>query len=492
MKRYNNLFLLISALMITGFAGCKKVLNKPPLTSITSVNYFKTGDDAESAIIGCYDALQDPNYYGASLNLMGELPSDNVTTLNPQITDMDQIRWTPTSPFPVGVYTQVYIAINRVNSVIKYVPGITENIVPARRSQILGEAHFLRALHYFNLVKSFGGVPLHLEPTETASQSAMARSTPEEVYAQIEQDLSTAEPLLPVTYGNVALDRTRVTVGAVNALQAKVYLYERKWDLAVAAANKVITNPDYGTLTTPWNSLFPFKNHQESILEVQYSGAADGGFTLPDETLPSPPATYSYPKFNLPTAELMSYVDTLNDIRWKRVGPVLGGVSYGSVLLATSASANDNGWFVYKWRSGNFFSSLDNNPILMLDDIYLIEAEASNELNGPNPDALSKLNAIRTRAGLPALTLGTLATKDAFRDEVDKQRRLELAFVGERWFDLVRYARQTIADPTAVHQVDALTIIKQFRGTADQNYFLFAIPLTELDTNPLIKQNPGF
>lgn len=493
MKIYKNSFLLISALATMAITGCKKVLDKPPLTAITSVNYFKNGDDAESAITGCYDALQTSDYYGASLNLTGEMPSDNATSANTDVISMDKIQWGSTTGIPSGIYHAAFIGINRVNAVLAYVPGITTTILSTRKNQILGEAYFLRALHYFNLVKCFGGVPMHLQPSESADQSAMARSTPEQIYAQIEQDLNTAEGMLPVTFGGgQALDRTRATKGAVNALQAKVYLYERKWAQSMTAANKVLTSGNYGALTTPWNSLFPFKNKSESIMEVQYYGNPEGGFTLPDEILPSPPASYSYPKFNIPTSGLMSYVDTVNDIRFKRVGPVSGGISYGSVVYGGKGTGNDNGWFVYKWRTGNYFNSPENYPILMLNEVYLMESEASNESSGPNQDALDKLNAIRTRAGLTPLTLAALSTKALFRDAVDRERRLELAFVGERWFDLVRYSRQTLADPTATHKVDALAIINQFRGNADPNYLLFAIPLGELNTNPLIQQNPGF
>ena len=493
MKIYKNTYLLISASLVIAITGCKKVLDKPPLTAITSVNYFKNGDDAESAITGCYDALQTSNYYGASLNLMGEMPSDDATSANTDVIGLDKIQWASTTSIPSGVYQSAFIGINRVNAVLAYVPGITTTILPARKNQILGEAYFLRALHYFNLVKCFGGVPLHLQPTETADQSAMARSTPDQVYTQIESDLSAAEGLLPVSFGGgQTLDRTRATKGAVNALQAKVYLYERKWSQSLVAANKVLTSGYYGPLTTPWNSLFPFKNKAESIMEVQYYGNPEGGFTLPDEVLPSPPASYSYPKFNIPTNDLISSADTVNDIRFKRVGPVTGGISYGSVVYGGKGNGNDNGWFVYKWRTGNYFNSPDNYPIVMLDEVYLMESEASNELNGPNQDALDKLNAIRTRAGLTPLTLAALPTKSAFRDAVDRERRMELAFVGERWYDLVRYSRQTMADPTAVHKVDALAIINQFRGSPDVNYLLFAIPLGELNTNTLIQQNPGF
>jgi hypothetical protein len=492
MKRYLNQLFLMLAVLIAGLTSCKKILEKPPLTSITASNFYKNGDDAESAITGCYDALQDDGYYGSVLNVMGEMPSDDASSDNTDVFVLDKIQWTVTTSQPGRLFQNAFKGINRANSVLKYVPGITSGITTERRDQIIGEASFLRALHYFNLVKCFGGVSLHLIPTESESESAVVRSTAEQVYAQIESDLEKAESLLPVTYGSVGLDRTRATQGAVNALQAKVYLYERKWNLSITAANKVINNTNYGTgLTTPYPDLLPFKNHQESIFEVQYAGTDDGGFTLPDLVLPSPPASYSFPKYNIPTNDLMNSVDKVNDERWKNRGAVEGGISYTSAILGTGGG-NDGGWFVNKWRNTNFFASNNNYPILTLDDIYLIYAEAENELNGPTTDGLNKLNAIRVRAGLPVKTLTVLSNKSLFRDEVDQQRRFELAFQGDRWFDLVRYSSQTLADASVVHKVSAMDIIKQQRGTANPNYLLFAIPLEELNSNPLAKQNPGF
>ncbi|SDD71546.1 Starch-binding associating with outer membrane [Mucilaginibacter pineti] len=492
MKRYINQFLFVLAILLCGTMSCKKVLEKPPLTAITADNYFKNGDDAESAITGCYDALQDDGYYGSVFNIMGEMPSDDATSSNADVFTLDKIQWTSTTSQPGRFFQNAFKGINRVNSVIKYVPAITTGITPERRGQIVGEAYFLRALHYFNLVKCFGGVSIHLTPTETEAQAAIARSTTDQVYAQIESDLSAAEGLLPNSFGNTGIDRTRATKGAVNALQAKVYLYERKWQLSISAAGKVISNSNYGVgLTTPFNDLLPFKNKQESIFEVQYAGTDDGGFTLPDLVLPSPPASYSFPKYNIPTDDLMNAVDKVNDERWKNRGTVEGGVSYTSAILGTG-DGNDGGWFVYKWRNTNFFASKDNYPLLTLDDVYLMYAEASNELNGPTTDGLDKLNAILKRANLDLTSLTVLSSKDSFRNEVDKQRRFELAFQGDRWFDLVRYSKQTIADPSAVHKVNALDIIKQQRGDANVNYLLFAIPLDEMNSNPLAKQNPGF
>ncbi|MBL4676426.1 MAG: RagB/SusD family nutrient uptake outer membrane protein [Mucilaginibacter sp.] len=491
--KQNKFYLYISLLVtLSGFSACKKILDKPPLTAITASNYFKDGDDAESAITGCYDALQDDGYYGSVFNLIGEMPSDDVNSENADVFALEKIQWTATTSQPARFFLNAYKGINRVNSVLKYVPDITKGITDGRKNQILGEAHFLRALHYYNLVRCFGGVTLRTEPSETESQSAKARATEAEVYAQIESDLTAAESLLPESFGGQIIDRARATKGAANALQAKVFLYERKWTESITAAAKVLANGNYGTgLTTPYHDLLPFKNNKESILEVQFAGADDGGFTLPDLVLPSPPASYSFPKYNIPETDLINAADMANDERWKKHGDVEGGTDYTSVILG-SGEGNDSGWFIYKWKNTNFFASKDNYPLLTLDDIYLVYAEASNELNGPNADALGKLNAIRTRAGIGTTSLGALSSKQLFRNEVDLQRRLEMAFQGDRWFDLVRYSRQTQADASATHSVDALAIIKIHRGSANANYLLFPIPLDELNTNPLTKQNPGF
>jgi hypothetical protein len=154
-------------------------------------------------------------------------------------------------------------------------------------------------------------------------------------------------------------------------------------------------------------------------------------------------------------------------------------------------STNANGPFVYKWRSNpNAFNSPDNYYVLRLADVLLMYAEAANEQNGPTPDALNRLNAVRTRAGWRALT--DVATRQTFRIEVDRQRRLELVFEGERWFDLLRYARQTQANPALTHPVTALDIIQQVRSTRDVNYLLFPFPQTEVNPNSLLQQNPGY
>lgn len=484
--------LLIPALgALTLLASCN-FLQKEPLGSITPDNFFKSATDAESSLTAVYDALQGTGGYGQDMNVMGEMPSDNCTSQNGDVNAMEKIIWTPTTSQVYNVYRQNYVGVNRANIVIKYVPTVAMDT--ARRSQIEGEARFVRALTYFNLARAYGGVPLRLQPSESGApaDANTARATTDQVYDQVVADLQRAIVQMPASNPN------RATKNSARALLARVQLTRRNWAAAQAAAASVAGV----ALAQPFRALYPAENRSsESLFEIQYAGNADGGNILPDLLLPSPLATYSFPKFNIPTAELLAYADTVNDQRWAFTSQVyatngrLIGRSHVSYLDGKSSSSNDRGPFVYKWTSiGNNFNSTDNTYVLRYAEVLLAYAEANNELNGPTQDGLNRLNLVRTRAGLAALTLASTqaASKQALRNEIDRQRRLELAFEGERWFDLLRYARHTQADGTATHAVTALDIIQQQKGSRDANYLVFPIPQAELNTNPLIQQNPGY
>ncbi|MBW3128058.1 RagB/SusD family nutrient uptake outer membrane protein [Hymenobacter profundi] len=490
-----KIFIPVFALVLLG--SCD-ILDKPPLPSISPENFFQSADDAEAGLTAAYDALQGTGLYSQDLITVGEMPSDNCNSNNGDVASLDRISWTPTTSQVYNIWRDSYLGINRANAVIKYVPTITMD--EARRKQILGEAYFLRALHYYNLVKLYGGVPLRLDPTESGEQSVVAlpRATVEAVYTQIVADLTAADGLVP------AVNANRVTNGAVNSLLTKVYLTQRQWGPAVTAANKVISTGKYSLLTS-FKGLFPAENKApETILEVQNQGNADGNNILPDLLLPSPPATYSFPKFNIPTAELLQYADTASytngqlrpnrDRRWTLIGRTNAGLDYASFVNGTSSSANDRGPFVYKWPGApNAFNSPDNTYILRYADVLLMYAEAANEQAGPSADVLEKLNLVRTRAGLAALTSASpqYASKKAMRDEIDRQRRLELAFEGERWYDLLRYARHNQAEAGA-HAVTALDIIQQRLNRPDANYLLFPLPQAEINNNAQLQQNPGY
>jgi starch-binding outer membrane protein, SusD/RagB family len=484
--------LLIPAFALALLASGCDVLDKQPLTSIAPSNFFKSAEDAEASLTAAYDGLQTKGCYAEVLLLMGNMPSDDCTSQNGDVRNLETLNWNSATGQVYDMYRDAYQAINRANAVIKYVPGIS-NMSGARREQIVGEARFIRALCYLNLVRLYGGVPLRLEPTETGEASVLnlPRATAEQVYDQVVTDLTAAEPLTAVS------NPTRVTRGAVSALLARVQLTRRDWAAAKAAAGRVLTGGGGYVLSPSFNTLFPADNKAESIFEIQFSGNTDGGtsHTMPDVVMPNPPATYAFPKFNLPTDNLLQAADTVNDLRWSYQGNVNAGRNHASYVQRGRSRGDNTGYFCWKWRSnGNNFNSPDNTYVLRLADVYLMYAEASNEQAGPSQDVLDKLNPIRQRAGLAPLTAASpqMATKQTLRREIELQRRLELAFEGERWFDLLRYARHEQADPSADHLVTALDIIQQQRNARDVNYLLLPIPLAELNTNTQIQQNAGY
>jgi starch-binding outer membrane protein, SusD/RagB family len=482
--------IIVTILVAGSFSSCD-VLDQAPRTSVSPSNFYQTIDDAEAVLASAYDAFQggDGGYYGFRIHAVNEMTSDNCTTVNPDVAELENLTWNSSSYTINQIFGQLYIAVNRANAVIAYVPGI-DAAPQERRDQIVGEAYFLRALHYFNLVQLFGDVPLRTEPSESGASEevALPRNSVEEVYEQIVSDLLMAEQLTVETYNDGVIDRAHATRRTVNALQAKVYLTMQNWAEARTAAAKVLN----GGYTLPdFASLFPPDNQDESIFEIQFAGADDGGFILPDLILPSPPASYSFAKFDIPTTELISYADTVNDLRWSYTGEnIFGGRNHVSFINNGPGGGNDDGYFIFKWRNTNFFNSVDNFCVLRLADVILMYAEASNEELGPNADALEKLNDIRVRAGLDELTLTELSSKEAFRNEVDRQRRLELAFEGHRWFDLLRYEAHEAAG--GAHEVTALDIIEQKRGSRDRNYLVLPIPINEINNNRSINQNPGY
>lgn len=485
--------LIIPAFVLTVLAAGCNVLDKEPLTTLAPSNFFKSAEDAEASLAAVYDGLQTKGCYAEVLMLMGSMPTDDATSQNNDVNVLETLNWNSSTGQVYDMYRDAYQVVNRANAVIKYVPGIS-GMSSGRRDQIVGEARFLRALAYFNLVRLYGGVPLRLEPTESGDPAVLnlPRASAEQVYEQIIQDLTAAETAAPAT------NPARAGRGAASALLARVQLTRRDWAAAKAAAGRVLTSGGGFALSSSFNALFPADNRTESIFEIQFSGNTDAGtfHTLPDVVMPSPPATYSFKKFNLPTSNLLQAADTVNDLRWSFQGTTNAGRNHASFVLRGRGTGDNNGPFCYKWRgSGNNFNSADNTYVLRLADVYLMYAEASNEQGGPSQDVLDKLNPVRQRAGLAPLTTSSpqMANKQALRREIELQRRLELAFEGERWFDLVRYARHEQADASADHAWTALDEIQRQRnGARDANYLQLPIPLAELNTNTQIQQNPGY
>lgn len=475
------------------FISCEDYLDLSPISEETSDNAYDNASQIEAALTGAYESFQSSDYYVWDNVLFQDVRSDNhyAGGDNPEVFSMDYLTISPTNSKVFGSWSNLYNAIAKANTVIEKVEEVTDvNLTQERREQISGEAYFLRAYHYYNLVKSWGGVPLVLEAVKSANPDdvRIPRASEEEVYAQIISDLKLAASLLPDTYGNDAgINKARATAGAANALAAKASLQKPNPDYTEAldfiknvessTANYTLINYDY---------LFDGNhyNNAESILEIQYLGGDEGNWG-PQLLLPPSISGDTWRKFVTPSHDLVNAFDAENDVVRKNATIIMESVQWIDEFWGNEIDYTIP--FGYKWKNASGWASPDRQYLLRYGDIVLLKAEALNE-SGQLEMAATEVNRIRTRVSLPELTSAQKASKEVLRTTILNERRLELAQEAQRWDDLVRHN-------LAVSTMNNLVEIDLRTGTP-VNYnmteakILLPIPQQELDRNPALVQNP--
>lgn len=452
LRMFRRSFLAVAATLALG--ACGSLLDTSPPDELSDDKAVTTPAGARAALSGAYNALQSGYYYGGSFTHHGDLYADNAAHTGTfavyQEIDRNDIR--ADNGEVAGMWNNMYDAIKRANLLIERVPTIP-GFDPVEQEQILGEAYFLRALHYFNLVRFFGGVPLRLTPVTDPNEAAnISRSTEAEVYAQVLQDLGEAESRM----SNVTGPTNHATVGAAKALLAKVYLTQGNYAQAIAKADEVQAL-GY-SLASDYTDLF---NGDEA-------NTPEGIFSLSFTAVQYNLLGYYWLSYDLggryeiaPTQSVMDAYDTLGtDVRlaWNIAPDPSAGYAEGSA-------------YGTKWPST---AGAEDLPILRYADILLTKAEAFAQL-GQVDSAVAYYNPVRVRAGLPAHVVGVDVTTPAQAlDEVDLQRRLEFFAEGHRYFDLVRMGR-----------AQAVLGIPAFR-------VLWPIPQSEITVAPNITQNPGY
>lgn len=467
----------MAMLLLFSFVSCKKFLNQEPENSLTGDAFFKTEADANASIMGVYDALQS---CADKFITWGEFRAD---LISPQ-TNNDV-----TYPYyqlfennrPASVWAQPYNLIGRANTVIEKVPGIPaldNRFTMEESNAVVGEALYLRALAYFYLVRTFKDVPLVLEPpSNDAVNFLVPKATADAVLNQIEADLAIAEKDVPVQYAKAAETKGRVTKGAVHALQADVYLWRAKYAEAAAAAKKVLDNELYLLVRGDnWFSIFSSKNTNESIFEIQY-----------DYQLSETNSLRGISGNFIMNPVLFSYFDGEKDL--------LRG------LNKTYREAGSRTYWKYTGLSTDNIERPTNDPnfiIYRLPDIMLLRAEALAHLGATEKeDAAELLNDVRARVGLdPYDFLDANAPLDLFLDLIIKERAMELAMEGKRWFDLVRVATNEKNPDFLISRVVAGRTVaerSQIRARIiDPRGWYLPIHRDELNKNPNLEQNPYY
>jgi len=496
MKIINNKTTIL-ALVLAGLTlvSCDDKLDTVPIADGIAQNSYQTGDQIEAALTGVYESFQGNDYYVWDHVLFSDVRSDNSYAGgdNPQIFQIDAINIDVNNDRVYNAWSAIYNAIAKANVVLEYAPKVDRLITPERREQVVGEAYFLRAYHYYTLVRLFGGVPLVLESVKSGDPSVVrvARSTEEETYAQIIADLKIAADKLPNSYGNdSSVNKARATKGAAYALLAKAYAQQPtpNWGEVTNYANLVINSPAGYTLQGSFAELFDGShyNNNESILEVQYLGGTEGTWG-PQMQLPQSVSGDTWRKFNTPSHDLVNAFDAEGD-----------NVRKNATILFENAPWVDEYWgnavnssvsFSYKWKNAGGWASSDHIYLLRLADIILLKAEALNNSGQPGA-AADEVDKIRLRVNLGVIPANVRASQDLMKAAILKERRLELAFEAHRWDDLVR---NNIAVETmnAVQDVDLRSGNTVNYGMKDFEVFL-PIPQRERNRNPNLAQTTGY
>jgi hypothetical protein len=409
------------------------------------------------------------------------------------------------------IWQQHYAGIKKANIAIDTIPHIQFDATLNKR--LVAEARFLRALYYFNLVRLYGDVPLvlHDQTSINLSDLQVPRTAAATVYKQIEADLTAAATDLPNIY--TGADLGRATAGAANALLAKVYLTERKWDKAVSQAEVVINGPYGYDLFANYADVFlpASENGKEHIFSAQFksNSQGQGNNQAPRSILNGIPGMvgsyadqvvfYSVPDATKPNGvdkffsiyKLYTVKDKRRNVSFvTRFQSPTTNLYYGKLNDATIPG--DSIPFFNKYYDpgvvSNEAESGANVSILRFSEVLLIHAEAENELNGPTAKAYTSINRVRARAGLDALS--GLSQAD-FRDAVYLERRLEFVFEYQRWFDLIR---EKDASGNGILEASLLKVGKtNVSKGAKGKFYLFPIPQQEIDnSNGKLTQNPGW
>lgn len=499
-------YLFVAGLVLMGLGGCKKsFLDQVPQNSLSSGD-FKSASDAEAAIVGCYSLMANSTYWYYNWNYLidGDVRADNCYSGGsaPDIDGVDNFTSVATDNQPISEdWFELYMEIGACNSVLDNVPGITDTLLTAaRKAQILGEAKFLRAYHYSHLVRNYGPVVLQLHTIVGDQSTLKSRSPVDSVYQQIIADLRDAEAALPVAYADQASSHSRATQGAAEAVLAKVYAQMGDYPNCLNYCNKVLPPLYGGTGTAGYQLLANYdwlfdsqhKNSAESIFELQHTeGTITHGYAQGLMLPPSVQAQY-WVKFAPPTQDLIRAFRAAGDsirfassITWEYNGPGTAN----PVASPTHYGSTDTIPYVWKigrdWPGGWSGGSGDNLVLLRLADIILLKAEALNAL-GQTGDAVALVNAVRARVKLAPLTM---SSQSDVALAILGERRLELAFEGERWYDLLRFGAQYTIN-LMNRQVDGNGMPLGYQ--VDAHRLVYPIPQNDRDNNPNLSQNTGY
>lgn len=457
MKKTHSIILLVSGALAVSTSSCKKFLDLKPIDAPTEATFYVDEKGLQGGLVSAYDALQSTAMYGQNFIALMEVRSDNVMDNDQGASggvryQIESFAERPDNTIVTDAWLGCFRAIFRANIVISKAEGVQMD--ETRKKQIVAQARFLRALNYFNATRLWGKLPLITAPQTTEEARSNTRADTAAIYTQIIDDLKIAVTDLPETWP--ANKKGSATSLAAQALLAKVYLYQKKYTDATALLAPLVQKIKDGSVAAlvPQPQTFPnaLKTSKDILFSVQFLSGGVGESVVQNNRYRNSGDNNA---ITLPPALFDN-----GDNRKALVGVTGNGQRPGK----------------FDGPAVNEETSMDM-PVVRCAEVMLLYAEALNEGGYPNTDALDALNAVRLNAAIPALDFTVLGSEQAFRTEVYKQRRLELALELDRWFDIVRTGQMPAVYP----------LVDGYRK-------VYPVPQTEIQniTNQTGWQNDGY
>jgi hypothetical protein len=500
MKRITNYILLV-VIPVLLFTACDSLLDVDPSDKYSADTFWKTEEHAKAGLSGCYNALlpwRAIHFFEFDLITSNAMPYNEANGTQ-AIGKGEHLSITP---LIATLWKNCYIGIGRSNTFLDKIQGVTMG--DELRNRMIGEAKFLRAFYYFNLVDKFGGVPLITETPNAEKHATQPRDSKEAVVEQILKDLTEAAPLLPSNYSGS--DLGRVTKGAALALKARVLLYNERWSEAAETAKTVMDSGVY-SLFNDYRYFFSEanKHNSEVIFNVESS--------LPDFQTTNDQDIF---RLNRP-APLKELVDKYLMIDGKPINEsslfdpnhpyenrdprlhytiTVIGYPYNGKLI-TKQDVMTTGFGMKKYTSYKDDETIPlversafNAILIRYAEVLLTYAEARNEANGPDASVYDALNQIRKREGVNMPEIQQGLTKEQLREVIRLERRIELALEGIYYSDILRWKTAEIENNATMHDADNVNIVvRKFRSDRD---YLWPIPYNQTVLNRNLQQNPNW
>ncbi|MCT4672455.1 MAG: RagB/SusD family nutrient uptake outer membrane protein [Prolixibacteraceae bacterium] len=505
--------IIISLLLLgLGFSSCENYLDKQPLGDLSPENYYSTAEGAEAGVNAAYSYLRHYDLVGLPFIAVGDIASDDAdhgNKNNKASMEFNEFTFSSSSSLMNNWFSGQYVLIGRANIVINSESEF--NFSEDLQKRILAEAKFMRAYGYFNLVKSFGGVP-KITVLPELDGDFIPRASTEEIWKLIDEDLEYAIEYLPERSGYSSANLGRVTKGAARGLLARAYLFRNDFPNVEKYAMEIINSGEY-SLFPDYEGIFTYdgENCSESVFEIQATRSESGNKTGTDKynTVQGSKAKYWDEEkgvfinnqglgwgINSPSDDLEAAYET-GDPRKEATIAYVGDTLYDGRTIVVRNSKNHALKYNQKGILPLFYDGSNdkvlsggggaNNPanvrIIRYADVLLMAAEALNE-NGKSGEALPYLNMVRERArGGNVDILPDVTTSDVteLRYAIWHERRVELAMEQHRYWDILRQGR-------APKLLQALG-----KSYVAGKHELLPIPQVDIDaTEGVITQNPGY